>query len=702
MRLPSLWPRQAPRRAWLVALHGAALWCLVAVVGPARAAPEARLLTAEEEAATDESAPEDEPAADESTVGDEASLDDATLPDDAISTLVVEDVPPDVMSPPEPRSRAVAEPSDERSTDEADAPESPANEGDPAADDGTLVTRAGLVVEAAKFKGLQPGVSGRDDAEAALGAAGSSETVDGQEVRTYQVPPFRAVSVWIADERVTSIVVDLERPFAEKLLAEQLALGGIQPVEVISGEGQVVGAAFPERAVMFSYAPAAGERQVTQLILDEIDGEPFVVRAESLRRHRLEAGLDDLVLAEKLTGPSPRIAGLRAELLLDAGRAVDALASAEQAVEGAPDEPRHRLALAQALMANAEYTAAAGHLSRVVQTAAEDPAVLAQAHWHWGHLAASGPERDYQSAVTHHLEAIKLAEPLAQDQHPQQRRAGLETLFKAHLALANDIAWGRWKSQATVVPQWLDRAGALAETLTRDHPESDAALQLARAKLAADVGQEGRLGALPALDEARQAAAALLELTSDPLRQEQLHWELGLALYDAMQAEIFRERFPQALDLGREALEELTPVAEARPKFPGQDYLLGRLVFRIGSLHAIQMQDHESAIEWFEQAVPLLEEPIPLSALADLGRQGETFVSIGVSYWETGRHDEAVRLTAQGASLMEQAVREGSLDPGALAVPYGNLSSMHRHLGHDEEAESYESLAAKSESPPSR
>ena len=54
---------------------------------------------------------------------------------------------------------------------------------------------------------------------------------------------------------------------------------------------------------------------------------------------------------------------------------------------------------------------------------------------------------------------------------------------------------------------------------------------------------------------------------------------------------------------------------------------------------------------------------------------------MGVSYWETKQREKAVELTQHGISLMEDAVKQGTLDRSALVVPYNNISAMHRQLG---------------------
>jgi tetratricopeptide (TPR) repeat protein len=93
-----------------------------------------------------------------------------------------------------------------------------------------------------------------------------------------------------------------------------------------------------------------------------------------------------------------------------------------------------------------------------------------------------------------------------------------------------------------------------------------------------------------------------------------------------------------------------------------------------------------------------MEEPIPHTAMADIGRQGETFVSMAVSYWEVGQTDEALRLTQQGLKLVEQAVEEEILERSALAIPYNNLADMHRQLGDEDKATSYAEMAAQIQS----
>ena len=101
----------------------------------------------------------------------------------------------------------------------------------------------------------------------------------------------------------------------------------------------------------------------------------------------------------------------------------------------------------------------------------------------------------------------------------------------------------------------------------------------------------------------------------------------------------------------------------------------------MGAVYANNRKDHRTAVTWFEKAVPLLGRTPPQEAMADLGRLGDSFVSMGVSYWNAGDRKKAVALTEHGADLIEEAVRRGTHDRSVLVIPYTNLAAMNREMG---------------------
>ena len=81
--------------------------------------------------------------------------------------------------------------------------------------------------------------------------------------------------------------------------------------------------------------------------------------------------------------------------------------------------------------------------------------------------------------------------------------------------------------------------------------------------------------------------------------------------------------------------------------------------------------------------------------MVDLGRLGDSFVSMGVSYWNAGYRKKAVALTEHGADLIEEAVRRGVHDRSVLVIPYTNLAAMKREMGDTAGATRMQEMAEK-------
>ena len=92
-----------------------------------------------------------------------------------------------------------------------------------------------------------------------------------------------------------------------------------------------------------------------------------------------------------------------------------------------------------------------------------------------------------------------------------------------------------------------------------------------------------------------------------------------------------------------------------------------------------------------------MDRSIALVGPAEIGRLGETLVSMGVSYWETDQRQKAVELTERGVELIQQAVDSQNLDEKSLEIPTGNLASMRKTLSEDDPAEQPVQKAAAEE-----
>ena len=187
-----------------------------------------------------------------------------------------------------------------------------------------------------------------------------------------------------------------------------------------------------------------------------------------------------------------------------------------------------------------------------------------------GDLLASGPKPDFKKALAFHTQAIQIADPLSSDPHPAIRVAAKEVLVDAYLGAAHDIAWGQWKDKPKAVAPWLDRAVAAATDLVaneggrrgaafpRLRPRAGGLCRPAR-RNRPRAGRQGR---------ASRSGEKLVAAARDPGRKAQLQWELGMALYDAVQICQMRAEHDSALKYGETAAKCLAQAIEANPSPP--------------------------------------------------------------------------------------------------------------------------------------
>ncbi|MBN1908491.1 MAG: hypothetical protein JW818_02020 [Pirellulales bacterium] len=554
-------------------------------------------------------------------------------------------------------------------------------------------------VEAASFNGVTPGQTTTAQLEKAWGPPKEIRNHQGTVIHQYKVAIFDQVEVTFSGEKVASIVIRLGKPFPAKMVTEQLRLDNIRPVLVSNELGDILGQAFPERGVLFAFEqnhkPGQPSMQVTEIILEPLGADPFILRAETNLDGNPALNLRDLDEAIKLSPNNTRAHWLRARVLTGMNRFEEALDASNQVIARDEDNPRFRITHAQILDRLGRSGEAIAQAKRAIDLAKRWPHVQARAECLLGDLIADSPDPDWAEAVRYHMAAVKTANPLAMDRHPAIRLAAKEVLIDAHLGAANDIAWGRWAEKEKAVAKWTERASAFAEELiANDGGNDEHRFRVATRALAAYVGVGGKLDPSDWTDKAVQVGNRLIEQTKDPLHKQQLQWELGMALFNAVQLHQIRKEHDLAMRFGQQTIEYLEAARQSAQPDRARDYLLGRLYFRLGAIRALAEKNHNAAISWFDKAVDLLKDPPPSPSPGEIGRHGETFVSMAVSYWETGQRDKALELTVTGLDLMKQAVESGTMAKSALTVPYENLAAMQRQLGKDDTARTFERLAA--------
>jgi len=549
-------------------------------------------------------------------------------------------------------------------------------------------------IDPATLSGVRPGETTAAQLTAKWGEGKPvSQTEDGTILR-FSVESYKNVEVTLVEDTVRLVTVHLSQPAPLASVRTKLQLSQVRPVDVPGESGELLGQAFPERGVLLSFS--SDGKHVSQIVLEPIDLESFVARAEADWQSHTRATLADLNFVLERQPHNAKAHYLKAKVLELAARYDEAVAELGEALAGDADEPAYHLTRAEMLGRQGKYEDAAQEAKNVLS--ADDLAddLKAQALCLLGDLLAASPAHDYKQALEHHMAAIKLADPLSVDQRMAVRRSSKLLLIDAHLAVANDIACGNWQQKDKTVAKWLDRANAFAEDyVTQEEGEASIRLHIAHGALAACAGAAGKIDSVPWARMAIQNAKPVLSATSDPWTRARLEWELGEALSDGLATDEARGTVQHALTNTSLTITYLESGAKQRRETPDDAFRLGSLYYKLGSLHAQDRGDHKTAVVWFDKAVPLLTRQIPATKAAEEGHCGQWLVSMGISYWDVGTRDLAVQLTDAGREHIEAAVKAKLLDDKALAVPYGNLAFMHKTLGHKDDARDFAQLAAK-------
>jgi tetratricopeptide (TPR) repeat protein len=563
--------------------------------------------------------------------------------------------------------------------------------------------REGIAAEPAKFNGIQPGTSTKKDLAAAWGAAADTSTNGDTTVLTYHTEPFKSVEALITAGKVTAIKIELQGTLPTKRLAKQLSLDKIDSVQVSDEKGIALGEAYPERGVLFMFAPVdesnAGANispapKVTHVVIQPLDANAFALRAENRLHGPYEQNIRDLELALKLDPEMSQAHWLLADIYLATGQADKAESEASAALEIDPDNSAYQLRHAEALELVGRYDDAVREVRAVLDRGTTAPVVKAQAFHAMAALATLGEKSIASKAVSFDTKAIEIADSLATSKNVKERRAAKQVLIEAHLAIARAISRQEYKGKTEAISEWIGRASGLAEgAIANDGGSLELRLLVARQALGALASMKPTKDPAAFVTEAQDTANALKQQYDDDLWQRRIKWELGEAYYHAVRIELVRNETATALRYGQSAIENLADGAETRQAVHDSELLVGQLYFQIGAVYAVLKQDHKSAAQWYDKAVPLLTAPQPVSDLLTPQLEGEELVSMGVTYWQIGEKDRALDLTLNGATMTQQSVDRGVLPKTSLAVPYGNLATMYKQLGQVGDAAKYAELA---------
>jgi len=555
-------------------------------------------------------------------------------------------------------------------------------------------------VETAVIQGVSPGVTTAEQLAQRWGEPEEEAVIGNEVVQRYSMEPLNHIEVTLRRGIVRSIVIQLETPFPSEEVRSSLhsELLTSKAVRIPDEEGKITGEIFPEKGVMFLFAPQTPGQGylVRQIAIEPISAEPFVLRAEAVLYDQPTAAKRDLKDAIRLKPDHARAHWLLAQIELSEGYVESALLYIDKAIRLDEKRPAYHLTFVQAMTQMNRIEEAKQYLQETINICDRYPHEKAKALLMLGDLYRTSRQPNYELAYECHEEAIRLATTLVNHSNPTISLTAKDVLFEAHLAIARTIAWGRWDRQEEAIKKWIDRARVLANDpklkaarrYSREYP-----LKIASTALATLVAVPNALNIDLYIEDVVDAGNELIESETDPILRAKYHWDTGSSLYDAVQIFQLRKQYSSALKYGELAAKYMDIGIAGRNSDTDQ-YLLGRLYFRLGTTHSIVSQNHRAAIEWFDLAKPIFLRLLPRIDSGAFGYFGDALVSMGASYWETGQREEAVRLTERGSRQIERGVQAGTVDASAQLIPYSNLAHMYKELGDQEQAQKYTKLAA--------
>ena len=554
-----------------------------------------------------------------------------------------------------------------------------------------------LAIDPASFRGAYPGKTTRADIDNEWGPGQAIPRDDGTECFFWEIEPFERVAVTFRDGTVTAIQIKLAKPVPSSELAKQLEIADLRTVAILDDDGSAIGQVFPERGVMFSLE--TGTTSATAVLLESLDPDSFVLRAEGEMKSSAAYAVADLEYAIEIDPTHLRAHRLLLALMCDEGRWETALQLAEKAEELGPGDAWTGLKRAEVLLKLNRPEDAQVAIDELIKRPNVSSLLASQAGRLRGRIELDKDTPDYEQTVDLFTEAIRKATPLAGSRSENVRSVAQQVLLDAHLGTAQAIAQGTWQQKNRVIPKWISRANSIVEKIDRKDPSRDRLeLDLTCGVLAVAAGSANAIEAVPWVKRLLAIREKMNDTVTDPWRRRQIDWQVGCGLNDALEAARKRGDAEDMLDNATLTVAYLERGAEHRELTAGERRDLGDLMFQIGIMHSLRNSDHATAVTWFDKTIPLWNQNKRVVQDNELGRVGESFISMAISYWQVERREDAIDLSRTGVDFMVEAVDRKKLEEQSLSVAYGNLATMYAEQGDTEKSQAYAEMATRVES----
>ena len=546
------------------------------------------------------------------------------------------------------------------------------------------------------FEGIIPGISKIAEVTEKLGDPRAKIETNGSQVLVYSMEPYDRIGIVIRNDLADSIHLHFKQPTELKQLITEMGLVENTAVTQETTSNKAFLLVWPEQGVTFHFKRHEDIDQVSRVSFTTIQAQSYLERGTHRQWFDYAGALSDAKAVQTLNPEDERAFILEAQIQQRVGNVEGTDAALKKAIELSPGNTQLLLMQAGLTSPIKDRSAMLQRVRAIRNNTRLDPLVRSKAAYMMGELLANADSPDYKQAMIHHSESIQRARELMDDEDLEIQFEAIRLVINGHLAVARDIARGTFAAEEkqTVVPKWVDISWELTDHLLRhDYHDRTIGLEVCRRALEA----------LALLDEGAELSnwidridqvAAELQQTEGASQEflERVKWDWALALAHATEAARKGKEADRVQQLGLEAYQLFNQFLHADTVSPqwnnAQTHAsMGALCYTLGSVEAIDKQNHEEACKWYDTAAEFLKNEGVEKYARGMGWHGERMVSMGLSYWKEGNRPKGLNLTKRGIQWIEQAVQVQGFSSQNLKIPYGNLAIMYRALGQPQEAE---------------
>ncbi|MBA60814.1 MAG: hypothetical protein CMJ76_00445 [Planctomycetaceae bacterium] len=553
-----------------------------------------------------------------------------------------------------------------------------------------------LAFKPSTFEGIIPGVSKSSEVTEKLGEPRAKIETNGSHVLVYAMEPYDRVGIVIKEDLTDSIHLHFKQPAELKQLITEMGLVENTAVTQTTTSDKAFLLVWPEQGVTFHFKRNKDVDQVSRVSFTTIQAEAYLERGTHRQWFDYAGALSDAKAVQALIPDDERAFILEAQIEQRMGNVKATNAALEKAIQLAPGDTDLLLMQAGLTSLINDTKTMLQRVRAIRNNTRLSPLIRSRAAYMMGELVANSDSPDYKQAMIHHSESIQRARELMETDDLETQFDAIRLVIEGHLAVAHDIARGSFAKdeKKSVVPKWINISWELTDHLLRhDYHDSTIGMEVCRRALEALALLDEGSDITDWIDRVDQISTELKQTEgASPEYLERIKWEWALALAHATESARKGKDIDRVQQLGMESYQLFNKFLKVETVSPQWDNAqthaaIGALCYTLGSVEAIDKQNHEEACKWYDTAVEYLTTEGVEQFTRGEGWHGERMVSMGLSYWKEGNRPKGLNLTRRGIQWIEQAVEKQGFSNQNLKIPYGNLVIMYKALGQPQEAE---------------